>query len=366
LKCPKCGSEINNSNECLTCGIKLDNYMKHPDEEVTENSQKEKSQTKRSRPIVSALIWAAIGFFGLFILGTWEILRSTSSTAAIGFIFLPVACFLVSLPFALFGFCSSYVIGHFREQKKDLSFGYVLSLCVSLFLLGAFVYWLGDGLIIYKVTNDVKNMEIEELQTFLNQSIFRKNKFVLNAILSRPDINTDMLYQIASIGSPELHERMGSLFPIMGENTMGLAVMRLVATHPNVDARSLIVLSKSTDEYVLGDVASNKKTPEEIITKLSEKGGYLIEWGLANNPNCPKEVLHKLSTSTDEYTRAGVAGNENTDKDDLVLLSEDPLSNVRSNVAGNKTTPQEVIEVLKNDPDEYVRNSASCRSRNYN
>jgi len=49
------------------------------------------------------------------------------------------------------------------------------------------------------------------------------------------------------IPSPDLHRRMGAMPPIMGENTKGLAVMRLVVLHPNVEERTLIELAKSPD-----------------------------------------------------------------------------------------------------------------------
>lgn len=254
--------------------------------------------------LICSLVFGLIGFFGEILLEYWSISRLTNSTAAIGYIFLPFVGLIMSIPFAVFGYCSFYVYENFRIPKKDILLKYSLTLSISIILLVLFAYWLGNGLILCKLTDDLKTMKIEKVQSFLDESIYKKNKFALNAILSRKDIDSGILYKIASINSPELHKAMGTVFPIMGDNTRGLAVMRLVAGHPNVDARSLVLLANSPEEYVLGDVALNTKTPIYVIEKLFyEKDNRDIYMGLANNPNCPVEILQKLLLSKNEYIR---------------------------------------------------------------
>ena len=199
------------------------------------------------------------------------------------------------------------------------------------------------------------SLDSEGVARFLETSPFKENKYALNAILERQDLDAQTLYKIAKIPSPELHKRMGSSFPVMGKNTKGLAVMRLVAKHPNVDTQTLALLANSPDNYVLGDVAANPKTPPDSLAKLIPKGGQLIGWGLAHNPNTPPEVLHTLSLSGNQYTRAYVAQNSGASQGDLERLAKDPDWNVRDSVLMNPRCSPALWESLRNDPDERIR-----------
>ena len=288
-------------------------------------------KTKFKSPLIYSVIFGMIGFLGSFVWIARAISKSTNSTAAVSYIFLPFQSLVISVPFLIFGYCLYFVIKHFRTPKKHPSLKFIVSLCISLVLFISFSCWIGYGLILSKVVSDIEKMNIGEIRLFLEQSSFKENKYALNTVVARKDLDADLLYKIASIHSPELHRRMGSLFPVMGNNTKGLAVMRLVARHPNADVRVLLVLAESPDDYVLGDVAGNKRTPKEILFRLSKKGGYLIEWGLSCNPNCPPDILHKLSLSDNNYTRSNVARNYNTAPDDLVRLSKGKDGDVKRN-----------------------------------
>jgi len=307
----------------------------------------------KARPLFSGLISGAIGFLGTCALGAWDISHSTSSTACIGYVFLPFYAFKISILFFLFGYCAHFAVVAFfspRRPKRGL-----LAIGIALALLLSFLYWLGNGLLLCKEVDEVRNLDREGITRFLETSPLKENKYALNAILERPDMDAQTLYKIAQIPSPELHQRIGSSFPVMGKNTRGLAVMRLVARHPNVDAQTLALLANSPDDYVLGDVAGNPKTPPEILPRLAQKGGQLIEWSLALNPNTPPEILHKLAASSNEYTRAGVARNSSTSQEDLELLARDSEWNVRDSVLMNPKCSSALKETLRNDPDERIR-----------
>ena len=301
----------------------------------------------------SGLISGTVGFLGTCIWVSWAILHSTSSTAAIGFVFLPIQAGLIALLFFPFGYCAHFALATVHPPRRTTA--KLLAAGTALAILSLFLYWLGSGLILCKVVNDVRNASREELAQFLNTSIFKENKFALNAVLERQDLDAPTLYKIAQIPSRELHTRMGSLFPVMGKNTRGLAVMRLVARHQNVDAKTLALLANSSDDYVLGDVAGNPNTPPEILPRIFAKGGYLIDWGIARNPNCPPGILHELALRDSEYTRAAVAQNKATRLDDLERLVKDPVWHVRDGVSMNPNCPLSLKDRLRNDPDERVR-----------
>lgn len=305
----------------------------------------------KATPFLSGLVSGAIGFLGTCIWGTWAIFQSTSSTAAIGLVFLPIQALKIAVPFYLFGYCAHHAVAALRPPRHSLKG--LLAAGVALAILLPFLHWLGNGLVLSYVARDVRAMAPSQIVNFLKASRFKENKYALNALLEHQDLDAQTLYQIAQIPSPELHDRMGSFFPMMGKNTKGLAVMRLVARHPNADARTLALLANSPNDYVLGDVALNKNTPADIVVRLHKKGGYLIDWGVASNPNCPPEILHELSSSDNEYTRASVAGNSSTSPADLERLAHD--SKLRYSVMMNPNCPPALKKTLRNAFDERVR-----------
>ena len=233
-------------------------------------------------------------------------------------------------------------------------------------LLGAWaakVYW--DGNNISQEVRRIETMQSVELEAVLNQRDLARNKFILGAIAQNPNAPPAALHRIATMDRPELYERMGSSFDVMGKNRKGLAVMRLVAGNPNTSAEDLEHLATSTNEYVLGDVAASPKLSAATLEKLANRGGYLIDWGLATNSKSPGRILSNLAEKQNEYTRSYVAMNQSTRAEILTMLSNDPVWHVRSRVAQNPSTPQTVIEKLASDQDERVRSSAKLRLENF-
>ena len=258
-------------------------------------------------PLITGILVAIVAFAVVCILGGWIIQSSSSSTAAIGFIFLPFEAFIIAIPFFVIGFCAHYAIVKLRQRARvGYLFAAIAAMLTALFI-SVFVYTLA----IWIAVDRVRTMPQSQHEAFLKDSIWRTNKYVLGALLEHPELSAESLYQIAMIPSPDLHQRFGAIPPIMGKNTHGLAVMRLVVRHPNVDERTLIELAKSPDSYVQGDVAGNSKTPVEILRHFFNMPDrdYLIDWGLAQNPNTPADILHELAKSPDESTRRIVERN---------------------------------------------------------
>ena len=368
-KCLKCGYErqasgISPDYECPKCGAiyaKVESALKVKQTTEADPTNNINTKTKKPGPLLYGLILGAIGFVITFIWGIWSATSSlsSSSTAALAYLVVPVLSLIVAIPLFILGYCLYYIVEFIKSRKKKRLLNFILALGASLLLLISFSFWLINGLTLDRVIGEINNLKAEEIQNFLEESDYRNNKYVLSAVVSRKDIGTDLLHKIATINSPELHERTAGFTGPIGRDTNTFAVMRLVASHPNVDVKTLSVLANSPNDYVLGDVASNKKTPVDILPRLHKKGGYLIEWGLSANPNCTPEILHELSSSRDEYTRSYVARNENVNLSDLERLAKDREWHVRVAVLSNKKCTKEIRESLKNDPDERVRGSAS-------
>jgi hypothetical protein len=244
-------------------------------------------------------IGLGFGFIGAAVIGTLEvagILHSTSSTAAIGFIFLPIPCLLAFCAFFIFG----YSVGYIRDQRANETKKIRFQLLLIILLVICFIGYIGKEIFIGLGTmNYVSEIEVtdnhEKLTSVFESPIFGKNKFVLGALAQNKYATAELLDKIAHLPDHELFNAMGSLFPVLGKNGKGLAVMRLVVLNPNVFPSTVEYLATNTDEkYVLGDIAGNSKTSETTLRKLEHENNYLIDWGLARNQKTPHDIFARL------------------------------------------------------------------------
>jgi len=275
------------------------------------------------KPWMTGILVAIVAFAVNCILGDWYIRSSSGSTAGIGYIFLPFTAFIEAIPFFVIGFCTHYAVVKLRQRAR---IGYLFA-TIAATLIALYIGYSVNSLALLNAVNNVRTMPQAQHEAFLNDSIWRTNKYVLGALLENPDLSAESLHQIAMIPSPNLHERMGAMPPIMGENTKGLAVMRLVARHPNVEERTLIELAKSPDHYVLGDVALNPKTPVEILQHFYNMPSrdYLIDWGLAQNRNTPAGILRELAKSSNRSTPGIVKRNPSFVEENLEEQTADEV-----------------------------------------
>lgn len=284
--------------------------------------------------------------------------RSTSSTAAIGFLFIPVNVLPFGAVFYLFGYCLPDLLDWIKGRNAPLGIPAKLRVIVVIVL----TLWAGveltQGAQLVRTVAHITKADVSEIDAFLRDSNFKNNRFALGAVAVNPNTTTAQLDHIARLPDPALHRRMGSLWPVMPGNGKGLSVMRLVARHKNVSVSALQLLAKSSDPYVLGDVAANAKTPVAIIRQLENNQEQMVRWGLAANPATPPDMLQKLAQDENEFTRERVANNPGTPTELLKLLSNDPIWHVRRSVASNKHTPQEVRARLAGDADQRVASSA--------
>ncbi len=286
--------------------------------------------------------------------------RSTISTAAVGLIFeLPIVALLWGIQGGLIGFCAGYFLAARRSGGGWRQTGSLIAGLVLLAVGGRLAIEVGTGLVVSAKVRQVQRMEEPQLRGVLDSRLFGRNLFVLAAVAGNERASADTLRQIASRSDPELHRKLGSIYDVMGTNTHGLAVVRLVARNPHVDGETLEILSRSPDPYVLGDVAMNSKLPEEALARLLGREERMVSWGVALNPKTPPWVLSRLSGSSDEYIRSNVARNPGTPPDALRQLASDSQWHVRRDVATNPKTPADVLELFRRDPDERVRGVAA-------
>jgi hypothetical protein len=246
-------------------------------------------------------ITGAIVFSWLIVL---SILRSTSSTAGLGFIFVPVYFAVAFVGFFTLGYCIGYIKTWSAAVPRafDLKIGlaFIVGIGLATFVLAE----VGRGLLLTSIVTQVRRMHSQELLDTFENSYFKRNKFVLGAMAQNPAASSELLDKIAKLDDPSLHDRMGSLFPLLGDNGKGLAVMRLVARNSNVSPSTIEYLASTSQiDYVLGEIAGDPKTSIATLRRLEARKNYLIDWGLAQNRKTPSDVLTKLLDREKYFTQ---------------------------------------------------------------
>jgi len=275
--------------------------------------------------IAGALATAALSVKGIF--------ASGSSTAALGFIYLPLVAALGAIPVAAWGAALGHVLLRWRGAVQSPPMVLVAALAVTAALPAAVIVEVNGGLRLESATREVEGMDVAQLERAFEDSPFRRNRYYLGALVQNPAAGANLLGRVAALRDPDLYEPMGSLWDVMGSNRKGLAVMRLVARHPNADEATLARLASDPDaQAVVHELAANPKTPTAVLERWFNSTDYLVEWGLALNPKTPQRVMQRLAASSNLHTRM--------------------------NLTFNPATPREVLERLATDADELVARNA--------
>lgn len=268
----------------------------------------------RSPPAILGVFFYLIAGVARLVSDFASIAHCTISTASVGYVFAPIGAAIRSVPWFGVGLGAGYAVRAIRtRQRKDVGFAAILCLASAAFVTYVCVSFFEKQELSREI-ECIRQMDANQLETFLTGSPFRRNKFALGAVCQNPQATAHVLARVAALDEPELHHKMWSDPHIMGENRKGLAVMRLVSHHPNVTSEILASLAASPDPCVRGDVAANDRTPTEVLESLfngmrSSKDSYLIEWGLAGNARTPSALLDQLSTSRNQYTLRGLSEN---------------------------------------------------------
>jgi len=104
------------------------------------------------------------------------------------------------------------------------------------------------GFALERAVAGVKGMSAAQLEEAFEHSTWNRDRFFLGALAEEASASEALLDRIAQLPDPRLYEPMGSLWDVMGENRKGLAVMRLVAAHPNTGGATLERLATHPDE----------------------------------------------------------------------------------------------------------------------
>lgn len=271
-----------------------------------------------------ALITGIAGGLAAAVISVNAIFGSASSTAGIGFVFVP---FIMAGAMAFTGVwglalgCVWHAArGNRNYYRPVLLLAWALTLGVPAY--GGWQIW--QGLSLEHAVAEASAMNAAQLERALDESPWRDNRFFIGALVQNKAASEALLERISRLPDPELYESMGSLWDVKGENRKGLAAMRLIAYNPNVGIATLEHLAQGPHaDKVLHDVLRNRKTPMKVLERYFDSTDYPVEWALALNSLTPPAVLERLSKSENRYTRFNLTYNEATPPAILQKLTQD-------------------------------------------
>ena len=289
----------------------------------------------RGRPEARWALWSGVaGALAVSALSVKGIFASGSSTAAIGFVYVPLVAALGAIPVGIWGAALGHVVLRMRGLVQGPRSVLVAALVISASLPVLVSDAVTRGLQLEAAVREVRSMDVVQLGRAYVKSPLREDRYFLGALAQNPSASGALLGRIADRNEAELHEPMGSLWDVMGENRKGLSVMRLVARHPNTDAATLARLAAGPNaQSVVYELLANPRTPQAVLASYYDSTEQLAEWGLALNPKTPQRVIERLAGSANLYTRLNLTNNSATPREILDRLAADPDQSVAKNAA---------------------------------
>jgi hypothetical protein len=283
------------------------------------------------RPEARWALWTGVaGALATAALSTKMILSHGSSTAGLGFIFLPLLAAAAAVPIGIWGAALGHVVLHLRGRASEPKIVFWVALVAAASLPVALGYEIWRGQSLERTVGETRRMDAQQLERAFEDSPWRRDKYFLGALAENRAASPVLLDRIASLEDPDLFEPMWSLWDVMGENRKGLAVMRLVARHRNVSGATLARLEAHPQApELITEILGNPNAPQQVLARHYDDTHYRAEWGLALNPKTPPAVLERLARSENLYTRMNL-------------------------IDYNPATPREILQRLAQDPDPMV------------
>lgn len=147
-----------------------------------------------------------------------------------------------------------------------------------------------------------------------------------------------------------------------------------IGSHKNTTTQTLIKLYKrfkgsqhKNITKVLGTIAENFKTPQNIVEKLANRPQSLVRSSAAMNTNASPELLTKLSTDSTVRVKSSVADNYNTPTqvlDDMSRMNTN--AEILWNIADNKNSSTGTLNRLTKNANRDIAIAAkyNLRARN--
>ena len=240
--------------------------------------------------------------------GYWAIVQSRSSTAGLGFLFLPGAAALSGALATL----SARLRVDPRPAVRAVAWGLLLA---SVGVAAAY----GVGGTREQVKNRDRDRQQQETRQLIDEhrltiaQLVRNNEgresAVLDAEIERH--RDDRPFLIAALETPFVSEDRLDALKANGDLGLVLAIARNPRTRP--DTLDRIYRASPYPPYFFQALAGHKNTPVAILRRLADQpapiDAGMIDRALAGNPSLPRDILDRIAGSSDVYTLRNLLGN---------------------------------------------------------
>ena len=263
---------------------------------------------KQSKGIATSLIFFAVAVT----VGYWSIIQSRSSTAALGFLWLPFLGTVVGFLGLVFGRWARESPP--REPRRILGW---LALVASVALVG---YTGAEGMRT-KTRNNWRDQERaaynaelfrnrEVIATGLRANAGRERAYLDSSILARLD---DRAFLLAALHNDSISASVLDTVAKSADRGIVLEAIRNPATSAETLKR---VYELDRPDYFYQALAGHANTPPEILRKLHANPGMIssLDIWLAGNPATPRDVLREIAGNTrDEHVLIRLVQNPSID-----------------------------------------------------
>src|SRR5574338_368952 len=177
----------------------------------------------------------------------------------------------------LVGASSGFLIFACLKKRHIISTKGIMS---SVFLIAFLIISLGPFyhyVHIKFIINKINQMDRAQLQQAIHQYKNESSKdkpFIYSAIATNLHADAEIFHQVVMLQDPSLTQNMWSIGGLLGKNLRGYSVLRLIAQNKNSRVETLNLLAKSSDYYILEDVAGNPNTPIEMLYDIHNKNPH--------------------------------------------------------------------------------------------
>lgn len=268
-----------------------------------------------------SIAWRRAGLYGLLafslflLLGTYSILQSRSSTAGLGFIFLPMIALVPGLLGLALGKAHRSYLRARQAQPPAGSRRNMIMLGVLLLL--PFVWQ------VYATLETLSTNKTRDMESARQSAAIKENTQELASLLSAsPGKESDILSQKAA-------------------QTTDRVMLIPIAASPFASADLLETLSRSTDFGVVLTVVRNKNTASKTLEWVYKNHRYppYFYMSLSGNPNTPDAILYELYGKRAEN------------------------SGITLSLASNPRLPYDILTKLTLEQDKYVLRNILDRSQ---
>ena len=260
---------------------------------------------RSSRGIVTSLVFFAVAFAG----GYWAITQSRSSTAALGFLWLPFMCASVGFLGLAFGRW-----GRSEDEAPRRILGW-LALAGAVVIVGMTVR---EG-VRTRARNQAREARYKaqvtevvfargQISEGLARNSGRQREFMDSIIRARMN---DRAFLLAALDYDSISPDILDTLAMSPDRGIALEAVRNPRTPPGTLTR--VYEQKNYPDYFYQALAANPQTPPDILRKLYQNPGVIssLDIWLAGNPGTPREVLDQIAIKT-------------TDKSVISRLIENP------------------------------------------